>query len=289
MTTLFRQDGHAPVATLACDSHVHLFLPEAFPYAADRSYTPPAATVPELLTLQRKLGMSRVVLVQPSCYGTDNGALVAGLEELGSMQARGVAVVDVEKATDLELQLLQRQGVRGLRLNLSVKKDPDHAQLHRQLRLTQERCAPLGWHLQINAAAATLHALASQLEALTIPIVFDHFAGGAAAADITTHLLRAGKAWVKLSAPYRASREPGYGDLDGLVARFAEANPHQLVWASDWPHTGGTGVRQASATDIEPFRKEDAVSSLLLLERWIPNAALREDILVRNPAALYDF
>lgn len=289
MQTNFTQGTQPPMPPQACDSHVHVFLPDQFSYDPLRQYTPPAATIPELVALQGRLGMSRVVLVQPSCYGTDNRALVTGLAELGSSRTRGIAVLDLDTTSDAELQLLVRAGVRGLRFNLSVQQEGDASQLRRRLAVAQERCAPLGWHLQINAGAATINALASELELSQVPVIFDHFAGGADAAETVVRLLRSGKGWVKLSAPYRASGMPAYTDLDGLVQRFVHANPQQLLWGSDWPHTGGTGVRKTAANDIEPFRQEDAVVTLNLLKRWVPDEATRESILVRNPADLYGF
>ncbi|RYH40182.1 MAG: hypothetical protein EON54_18530 [Alcaligenaceae bacterium] len=282
-------DQSTPAPTLGCDSHVHLFMPEQFPYSPERQYTPPAAKVTDLRVLQRKLGMSRVVLVQPSCYGTDNRALLAGLADLGPLRARGVAVVDPEFSSDEELRQLHSSGVRGLRLNLSVQKIDGIAQLARQLESTQERCVPLGWHVQINADAAALLSLASVLEKMRVPMVFDHLAGGTATAAMVTRLLHAGNAWVKVSAPYRLAEGTNQAEMEALVRRLVQANPHRLVWGSDWPHTGGTGVRQTDPSHIEPFRNEDAVATFRLLERWVPSQTVREGILVHNPAALYDY
>lgn len=278
----------SPAPTHACDSHVHVFLPE-FPYAASRQYTPPAATIPQLRSELCRLDMARVVLIQPSCYGTDNRALLAGLDQLGPHIARGVAVVDLDKVSDAGLRELADKGVRGIRFNLSVQQEADGQRIRRDLAAAQERCGPLGWHLQINASAASIRSLAPALASLHIPVVFDHFAGGPDAADTVLELLGTGRIWVKLSAPYRASHVAGYRDMDELVAFLVRANPQRLVWGSDWPHTGGTGMRQTNPTAIEPFRSNDALTTLHLLERWVPDAQSRHRILVDNPAELYGF
>lgn len=278
-----------PWPSPACDSHVHLFVPDQFPYDPARRYTPPPATAADLLGVQARLAMERVVLVQPSCYGLDNRALLDGLAQLGPARARGVAVVDLGVISDAQLRDLNGLGVCGIRFNLSVQQGVSWQDTVRGLALAQERCEPLGWHLQINADAAGVNRLAPAIEKLRIPVVFDHFAGGADAAEAITRLLRTGHVWIKLSAPYRASRAPDYGDLSALAKRLAEANVRRLLWGSDWPHTGGTGPRAASPEDTEPFRQEDALATLNQLQRWLPDAQTRHHILVRNPESLYGF
>src|SRR5690606_13147500 len=161
----------------ACDCHVHVFLPEQFPYAASRSYTPPAATIGELLELRRLLGTGRTVLVQPSCYGTDNAAMLAALAALGTDAARGIAVVDPASIPDEALRQFHNTGVRGLRLNLRVRPE-DTDGLDRIVRLRRQsadRIRPLGWHLQLHLDTALLARLAPTLKALDIALVLDHF------------------------------------------------------------------------------------------------------------------
>ncbi|AZG11202.1 hypothetical protein EGT29_26740 [Pigmentiphaga sp. H8] len=281
----------------ACDCHVHVFAPGRHPYAADRAYTPGAAGTGDLNAFLARLGMARVVLVQPSVYASDHAALLEGLRTLGPDRARGVAVLDGPAGLPLDLTALHEQGVRGVRLNLAVRggDEPDAAS---QLLRARDRIAPLGWHLQLHADIVRVAALAETLAALEIPVVLDHFAGlrahpGAATAqpaDTVVALASAIPLYVKLSAPYRAA--PDGTHLDELAAftrRLADAAPDRLLWASDWPHTGGHGVRQGGLDRIEPFRSENAGAALDRLRGWLPDPADWQRILVDNPARLYAF
>jgi len=275
----------------ACDCHVHVFMPEQFPYAAQRRYTPPAATVEALLGMRRKLGVTRTVLVQPSCYGYDNRALCAALRAIGLDSARGVAVVDTHMVSDTELRRLHEAGIRGLRMNFHVSGAADTSALARQCQEAEARIHDYGWHLQIHAGAELLAALAPTLGTLRVPVVLDHFGGGARAAATITELLRKhGHIWLKLSAPYRVSCQPAYADLSEPLQRYLAVAPHRLLWASDWPHTGGDGRRGGMSIDtIEPFRQEDPIILLNLLAQRVGSSKLLESILVHNPAALYGF
>lgn len=270
-----------------CDSHVHLFLPMQFPYAAERSYTPAQAGVQELAQLHRRLGIARTVLVQPSCYGTDNRALLAGLQALGPRRARGIAVLDLDREQDFAA--LARAGVRGVRLNFSVQAALSPQRAARQLQAAARRLAPWGWHLQLHAGPALLAALAPALAELAVPVVLDHFGGGPAAAATVDALLRHAHVWVKLSAPYRAAPDAQRTALAQLVRHWAAMAPQRLVWGSDWPHTGGAGPRSAPASAIEPFRPVDAGQALQELARWLADPGLLRQVLAANAARLYGF
>ena len=294
--------GHVnpPRATLpprSCDCHVHVFDPARFPYAPLRTYTPGAATVADLLTFERIVGMERVVLVQPSGYGTDNRCLLDGLRQLGLHRARGVAVVDPLGITPAQVDALHAAGVRSLRLNLEVRGEhrPDEARA--ALRQGLEVAPGVRWSVQLHAGLPVIEALAEHIRQARTPIVLDHFAGlkaerGTAQPGFATllSLLRDdAPLYVKLSAPYRASRHPQYADLAPFVHALVEAAPHRLLWASDWPHTGSSASRSGDLSRIEPFRAIDAGHVLDLLWQWIPDAQAREHVMVRNPARLYGF
>ncbi|MGU7770472.1 amidohydrolase family protein [Burkholderia sp. MR1-5-21] len=290
-----------PAANLppgSCDCHVHLFDAERFPFASDRTYTPGRAGVADLLAFEARLGIDRIVLVQPSVYGTDNAALLAGLRELGLTRARGVAVIDPRTATRAELQALHEQGVRGIRLNLQVKGERDQTVAMAQLRRAADVVGPLGWAVQIYADLDVIAGLASGIADLAAPVVLDHFAGARAdrlpeqraAFGTVLDLVRHGNAYVKLSAPYRASRQaPQFDDLAPLARKLIETRPDRMVWASDWPHTGRAGNRDGNLARVEPFRREDAGRALNQLLAWADSAALRQRILVDNPGQLYGF
>lgn len=190
---------------------------------------------------------------------------------------------------DEELRELHLKGVRGIRLNLSVSGQGDISRIRAEMNRVSERIGSLGWHMQIFANPTQLALLLPLIRDCKIPIVLDHFAGGAALAEQMTGLLERPNIWVKLSAPSRVSTKPGFTDLAAVVARFVEVAPERLVWASDWPHTGGHGRRSGSKEDIEPFADIDDRQDILRLAEWVDNGELFRRILTTNAYALYDF
>lgn len=277
---------HIPAG--ACDCHVHVFLPERFAFDPARKYTPPAATIESLWDLHEQLHISRTVLVQPSCYGQDNAALLYAIAQLGQAAARGIAVIDPDSVSDQTLEHLHASGVRGVRLNIHVQGDA-LPQVQALIASASARIQGLGWHLQLHASATMLQQLELVLFKSKVPIVLDHFGGGSAATASVTRLLASEHMWLKLSAPYRVSQVPDYSDLQAAVQTYAEIAPERLLWASDWPHTGGDGGRSRDPTQIEPFRAEDAGSTLNTMASWLQTPALIEHVLVHNPAQLYGF
>lgn len=293
-------NGLRPIPLDACDCHVHVFDPARFPYAPGRSYTPPPATSDELAVFERSIGMTRCVLVQPSPYGTDNAALLDALRILCG-RARGVAVIDAERISVAELDTLTQAGVRGVRVNLEAHANRNPAAASRRLNAAAGRIADRGWHLQVFASLPVLAALAEDIAALPVPLVADHFAGVRAESGpeqpgfaVLLDLLRAGKVYVKLSAPYRASRAESYAELDAIGRALIDTAPGQLVWASDWPHTGGgsTGSNERAGRGldaVEPFRRTDVPAALAQLSAWCGSDALWQRILVETPSRLYGF
>ena len=265
--------------TPACDCHVHIFGPPArYPFSPERKYTPPQAGVGELLALQVKLELERVVIVQPSPYGTDNRCLLDALQQLGG-RARGVVVID----HNTSLIPMHGSGVRGVRINLQTggERDPDAAR--RVIEQAARRVAPLGWHLQLWTDSRMLAALHDYLGELPVPLVIDHFGLAQSVEDGAPllSLLRGGNTWIKLSAPHRVQ-----GDVDALARAFIAARPDRLVWGTDWPHPG-TGPRPPDK--VQPFDRIDDAAALARLARWAGDESVLRGILVDNPARLYDF
>lgn len=277
---------HVPIG--ACDCHVHVFLPKHFAFDPGRKYTPPAATMVALRDMHQTLQVRRTVLVQPSCYGQDNAAMLYGIAQLGQEVARGVAVVNPDTVSEQTLEQLHQSGVRGIRLNSHVQGDA-LAQVQALIARTEARIQGLGWHIQLHVSAAMLPQLELVLLKSKVPIVLDHFGGGSAVTDAVSRLLATDHIWLKLSAPYRVSQVPGYADLQEAVQNYTEIAPQRLLWASDWPHTGGDGGRSQDPTQIEPFRPEDATTTLNTVARWLHTPSLIEQVLVHNPAQLYGF
>jgi predicted TIM-barrel fold metal-dependent hydrolase len=280
----------------ACDCHVHVFGPVSrFPYAAKRSYTPFDAPAAALIELLRDLRLERVVLVQPSVYGSDNAAHLDAARQIGA-GARVVAVI-AETTSAAELEHLHRGGTRGVRVNLVMDGIADPGAARRVLAETAARIAPYGWHIQLLAQLPMIAALRDDLAALPVPLAIDHF-GGAVAAGGTTQpgfealhaLVHAGRAYVKISAPYRSSTAgPDYADVAPLARALIAANPDRILWGTDWPHPGGNRSAARGLDEPDPFFPEDDGHTLTLLADWAPDPAVRQKILVDNPARLYGF
>jgi predicted TIM-barrel fold metal-dependent hydrolase len=282
----------------SCDCHVHVFPdPAKFPFFNGRIYTPPVATADDLLALQKSLGMDRVVIVTPSVYGTDNSATLDGIRQLGPKRARGVAVIG-PSTTKADLDGMAEGGIRGIRVNLETGGTKDPAVAKRTLDAAVKQIEGRSWHMQIYAGLPMLSALKNDLGNLPMPVVFDHFAGAEAAKgldqpgfDSVLELVKAGKAYVKISGAYRAQLggQPDYS----LVAPFAKAlvaaNPDRIVWGTDWPHPDSYPIPTRKATDIAPAMPIDDGRLLNLLADWVPDAKTRAKILVENPARLYAF
>jgi predicted TIM-barrel fold metal-dependent hydrolase len=278
----------------ACDCHVHTFDPQHFPYAPTRPYTPEPVSVEELQALHKALHISRVIVVQTTVYGTDNRGVLDAMKKLGA-RARGVAVID-EKTPDSSLDEMDRAGIRGIRLNLETAGQTDPEIGRKRFQSAVERIKGRKWHIQIYARLTVIEGIKDLVAAAPMPVVFDHFGGMQAAlgadqpgfSSLMT-LLRTGKAYVKISAPYRASTEaPDYPDVAPLARALVASNPQRILWGSDWPHPG-TPVPGRSLAEITPFFQIDDGHILNLLPKWVPDAATRKTILVENPARLYAF
>src|SRR6266852_4020126 len=195
----------------ACDCHTHVFGDaKRFPFAASRNYTPEPASVAEMRALHRALHTDRVVIVQPSVYGTDNACTLDGMKQLGS-SARGIAVID-EKTPEAALDEMDRAGIRGIRINLETAGQTDPEIGRKRFQAAVERIKNRKWHIQIYARLSVIEGIKNQVAAAPMPVVFDHFAGTQAAPGVEQpgfssllNLLRTGKAYVKISAPYRSS------------------------------------------------------------------------------------
>jgi 2-pyrone-4,6-dicarboxylate lactonase len=271
----------------ACDTHAHVFGPsDRFPYAQDRSYTPPDAPCEKYLNMLDTLGFSRGALVQGSAHGCDNSAMLDALER-HSHRLRGVAVADAGAAPS-ELRRWADIGVRGLRFNHFFRDGQLHYRGGVPLGAAQTLAptmAELGWHLQLWIDVKDLPETIPTLKAIGLPVVIDHMGRTDARAGTATpgfqSLLRAvgeGWCWAKLSGAHRLSRNaPDYPDARPLHEALAAANPERLVWGSDWPHP-------RVESDMP-----DAGHLFELFQKWTPDQAVQQRILVANPAKLYGF
>ena len=280
----------------ACDCHTHIHGDvEKFPFFAGRVYTPEPASPEEMAALHKTLHMQRVVIVTPSVYGTDNSATRFGMKARGA-DARGVAVID-DKTPESDLDAMQQDGFRGIRLNLATGGVNDPNVARQRFSAAVDRIKARGWHVQIYTNLPVITGIKDLVAASAVPVVFDHFGGAQTAlgmeqpgfADLV-ELVKSGKAYVKISGAYRASKlAPDYQDAAPFAKALIAANGDRIVWGTDWPHPDSVTPPGKKATDVTPLLQIDDGRLLNQLVVWAPDAATRKKILVDNPVRLYGF
>lgn len=263
----------------ACDCHVHAY-DDAYPLAPTATFKPPHAPMADYAKVQAALGLTRVVVVQPTGYGFDNRCTLAAVACM-SGRARAVAIVP-PSVTQSTLRDLHVAGVRGVRM-MMLPGGPlgwdALAPLAHQIR-------PLGWHLNMQFNGCDFVQRLPLLQSLDAQIVLDHTgkflvppaSTDDAAFQALCRLLDTGRVWVKLSAPYETSQTgaPHYEDVSLLVRYLATHYPERCLWASNWPHPNQNPVPSSAAL-------------LNLLPRWVSRTADIQRILVDNPAQVYGF
>lgn len=265
----------------AVDAHCHVFGPsDKFPYSPIRKYTPYDAPTEKLFALRDHLGFDKNVLVQASCHGKNNDAMVDCLERSNG-KARGVAIVD-PTISDADLQALDAAGVRGVRFNfLKRLVDPTPKSVYQEIA---ERVARMGWHVVVYFEAQELGDIAPFLEQIPTIVVIDHMGrpdvGLGAAHSQFKRFIRLmsdnPNFWVKVSCPERLSvTGPPYDDVVPLARTLVERFPNRVLWGTDWPH---------------PNMKTHTPDDGMLVDR-IPHiastSALQHKLLVENPMRLY--
>jgi D-galactarolactone isomerase len=262
----------------AADTHIH-FYDRAVP-PAPGTLMPGHFDVSMYRELQRRLGLERVVVVQPNAYRDDNRVTLDAVKALGS-SARAVVVVG-EKNSEKELEAMTKAGTVAQRFfNLpggSVQFD--------RMDAIMARVHPLGWHANLQLDGRDLPAYEAQIRRLPGKFVIDHngkflepVAPDHESFILLKKLVDTGRCWVKLSAPYETSKTgaPKYEDVSRLARALVEHAPERMLWASNWPHP-----------TVAPGTLDDR-DLLDLLEDWAPREADRRRILVDNPAQLYGF
>jgi predicted TIM-barrel fold metal-dependent hydrolase len=263
---------------------MHICGPESrYTYSSERIYTPPDALLTDYLRLTEALGIGRVVFVQPSIYGTDNAAMLDAMRDC-PLPCRGVAVIadDVDASA---LEDLHAAGVRGVRLNLVDTADKSNVLPVGEIQTLAERVAPLGWHVELLLHADDYPDLDAQLGGLPVDLVFGHLGyvrPGATPRDpgfaALLRLIAAGRGWVKLTGPYRLTRDAlPYPETTPLAEALLQTAPERLIWGSDWPHV----------MCRTPMPNDGQLLDLLF--RWTGDADVTRRILVDNPTDLYDF
>jgi 2-pyrone-4,6-dicarboxylate lactonase len=266
---------------LSCDAHVHIFGPAArFPYVGDRRYTPEDTPKEDLAALHAALGIERSVLVQATCHGADNRAMLDALE-WGRGRYRGVALLDGTES-DAELQRFASLGVRGVRFNflrhLGGAPDLD------LMRRTIDRIAPLGWHVQLHFDGSGLIEYNDLIRSIRIPLIIDHIGRTPVADGLDQPPFKAlldlqtlPNCWVKVSGADRitAAGSP-YQDAVPFLKAVVDRAPDRVVWGSDFPH---------------PMLKlpQDNAALVDLIPAIAPDPATQKKLMVDNPTRFYEF
>ena len=264
----------------ACDCHMHVF-DARFPLAEKARRREKDAPVSEYRRLQQRLGLERVVIVQPTAYGRDNRCTLEAIAKLGE-GARGIAVVDTG-TSDAEFERLTRGGMRGVRFRMLDQPELPWEMLEEMAA----RIAAFGWHIQFQMDGRDFEEREGLLKRLPCTLVIEHI-GKFLEPVPPSHpgfrsLLRivdTGRCWVKLSGAYMTSKSgpPLYSDVGALAKELVKRAPERLVWASNWPHPLSRGGPMP----------DDAVLLDLMLD-WAPEEGIRNRILAANPAQLYGF
>jgi 2-pyrone-4,6-dicarboxylate lactonase len=261
----------------SCDTHFHVFEP-GYAHVRDRLYSFPDGTLQQYLRLTERLGIERMVLVQPTYYGTDNSLVVDVLKKVGS-RCRGVVRIE-EDTPDTELDFYHQLGVRAIRLDLFARASWPTDDLIAYVRRMADRARPRGWHLQFYTPGTVVRDLLPFLADLEDTFVIDHMgymkeSDGLTEADFNrlVRVLDGGSCYIKLSGPYRIAKDKPLSSVEPLGRALVAARPDRLVWGSDWPHL------------IDGQR--DTGELLNLLADWAPDETDRQQILVESPARLF--
>lgn len=248
------------------DSHMHVVDPDRYPLSPAAVYRPSPFTVSQAIDFETSIGVSQLVIVQPSIYGNDNSCLLDALRAFGPTRARGVVAFDPATTPASTLREWHKLGVRGVRLNLrSTEHTMDHAEMEAVLRSYADAVRPLNWAIQLYIPLETVKILEQVMPTLGVRVCIDHMGSPDLSSPQNTasrldpyslngfsslvRLLQGGDTYVKLSAPYRLSKGSDYiRDVDTVAKELIRvAGRTRAVFASDWPHTRFEGL------DIRPW------------------------------------
>ena len=279
----------------ACDTHLHIFgdaekYPARNPHAL---YQPPAdCTFEDMKKLHDVMGVTRAVLVQPTIYGTDHSVLHDALKTAPKTKYRGVAIID-DSVSDAEMDRLNSVGVRGARFNFGgrFKLAPSLAGLRRSL----DRVREIGWFVKVFGFEDDFLAVQDELRKIEIPAIIDHMGGPAysrgtaqPAVRLTLDLLSRDNWWIGLSnGDLRSKAGYPWDDAVEFGRLFYQAAPDRCLWGTDWPHVHRF-IRPEEAEDSD-YGVDHELKRVALLERYVPDRAARDRILVDNPARFFGF
>lgn len=262
------------------ETHAHVIgVPPRYPLVPDRHFTAPAATPADFVAMLDTVGLTYGVVVQVSVHGTDNSLMIAALRAYPH-RLRGVAVIDAA-TSDREMASLHEAGVRGIRILDIVGGGVGMP----HLEALADRCAEIGWHVQVAVRGEAYPGLAPRLRRLKVPFIIDHMGWCPAKAGIGSPdfravlgLVRDTGCYVKLSGAFRLSSDPyPFPDTFAFTRALIEAAPDRMVWGSDWPHVGL----------YDPDKRPDVGALLDAMLDYTADDEERRAILVDNPARFY--
>lgn len=274
------------------DSHMHVVDPIRFPLAANAQYTPHPHTLADAKAFYSQFGIENMVFVQPSIYGNDNLCMLEALEELTPKHGRAVVGLDPKTIDRSTMEKWHALGVRGARLNLvSVGRDLNEDDLRAELESYARVLKPFNWVLQLYIPLKLAMLLVNIIPDLGVKVCIDHFGSPTLPQPFDqsrpvypydlpgfaslVNLLQAGNTWVKLSAPYRLSKDPILRDLDRIGKELIIKGGSRLVYATDWPHTR--------------FENIDSVSFMEKCFEWCEgDAGLIDKLFRANAEELWD-
>ncbi len=267
----------------ACDAHCHVFGPgDTFPYASTRTYTPPDAPKEKLATLHDTLGIDRAVIVQASCHGTDNSAMLDAIADSDG-RYRGVCNAS-DTFSDAEFERLHEGGIRGVRFNFvkHLGGAPDLEKMWEIVRNVED----LPWHVDLHFDAKDLVEFEHVIDEIPLPVVIDHMgrvpvADGVGQAPFQALLAKFAdhnSLWVKISGSERISESgPPFTDAVPFAAALIEVAAERVLWGTDWPHP-----------NISRFMPNDG-DLVDLIAAMMPDDKTRQMVLVDNPQRLFGF
>jgi predicted TIM-barrel fold metal-dependent hydrolase len=268
----------------ACDTHCHIFgPPDVFPYAEDRRYTPPAAPLEHYLDMLDAIGVSRGIVVQPNCHGTDNRVTLDAIARAGG-RLRGVGRINDETG-DAEIAEMHEGGIRGVRFEfVAGRAGSTNLPLFERV---MERIAPYGWCIELHVDPAVLVENADWFRALKVNAVVDHYARiktangfDQPAFQLLLELMQRDNYWVKISgSDERTPSDYPYSEITPFAHALIEAAPDRVLWGSNWPHSNL----------FEPGEIPNDGKLLDLMLGFAPDDGVRQAILADNPARLFGF
>lgn len=290
------------------DSHMHILDADRYPLCPTAVYKPSKHTVAQAVAFETSAGASNIVLVQPSIYGNDNSCLLDALRIFGPTRARGVVAFDTRDTPPATLREWHKLGVRGVRLNLqSTGQTMSQEAMEAVLVRYADAIRPLGWAIQLYIPLAMVKVLEDMVPALGVRICIDHMGSPSLSSSCSSssstrpkttmmmttttnsshldpysldgfaalvRLLQGGSAYVKMSAPYRLSKNHDYiGEVEPIARELLRAAPSRVVFATDWPHTRFEGL------DITPWIQH--------VMEWCGDQRMRDRVFRANAEELW--